>query len=133
VTRFPSRLVRRPGVAPNAAAPEAPEFLMATPHTPKADLGLVRGARQFGRHRPRAAAGAFLEQGLGFDHSNRLLSEPCSLLARRCFGPVLVRIGLVRFVVADGAPGGRAQLAVAGHVTGDSADDRCRFAGNVSC
>src|ERR1700758_1382139 len=86
VTRFPSRLVRRPGVAPNAAAPEAPEFLMATPHTPKADLGLVRGARQFGSHRPRAAAGAFLEQGLGFDHSNRLLSEPCSLLARRCFG-----------------------------------------------
>jgi hypothetical protein len=47
----------------------------------------------------------------------------CLLLARRWLGPILVRVSLVRFVVADHAAGSRAQLAVAGHVAGDSADD----------
>jgi hypothetical protein len=47
----------------------------------------------------------------------------CSLLARRWLGPTLVRVSLVRFVVADRAAGSRPQLAVAGHVAGDSADD----------
>jgi hypothetical protein len=38
-------------------------------------------------------------------------------------GPVLVRISLIRFVMADGAAGRRTQLAMAGHVASDSADD----------
>jgi hypothetical protein len=47
----------------------------------------------------------------------------CSLLAGRWLGPSLVRVSLVRFVVAYHAAGSRAQLAVAGHVASDSADD----------
>lgn len=36
---------------------------------------LVRGLRQIGRHRPCAAAGAFLKQGFGFDHRRKVPLE----------------------------------------------------------
>jgi hypothetical protein len=46
----------------------------------------------------------------------------CSLLARRFLSSALVRVSLVRLVMADGAPGSRAGLAMAGHVARDRAD-----------
>jgi len=49
------------GEALNAAgAPEAAELLMTALRTPEPDLGLARGLRQFGGHRPGAAKRAFL-------------------------------------------------------------------------
>jgi hypothetical protein len=50
-------------------SPEAAAFLMAAPGTFQSDFGIKRARLpQFGRHRPRAALGAFFKQGIGFDH-----------------------------------------------------------------
>jgi hypothetical protein len=46
-----------------------------------------------------------------------------SLLIRRSLGVRLVRVGLVRFVMADDAPGRSTKIAVSRHVAGDTADD----------
>ena len=46
-----------------------------------------------------------------------------SLLIRGSLGVRLVRVGLVRFVMADDAPGRSTKFAVSRHVAGDTADD----------
>ena len=47
----------------------------------------------------------------------------CSLLVRRRLSCVLVNVGLVGFVVPDGASCSGAELAMARHVSGDPAND----------
>jgi hypothetical protein len=118
VSRLPSGPVRRLRGAPNAAAtPQAAELLVAAFRTPEADLELARGFRQFGGHRPRAAVGALLEEGFGFDHGRSLLSESVfHFWLETAWPPFLFASALF---VADAQPAAAPSLPVR-HVAGGS-------------
>jgi hypothetical protein len=67
---------------------------------------------------------AFFEKVLGFDHGRLLVDRECSLVIRGRLSRVLilVRFGLVRLMMANGAPRCGPELTMAGHMSRDPAD-----------
>jgi hypothetical protein len=64
------------GIAIAMGSPQVAPFLVAASRTSQPDFAFRRvRLRQFGRHWPRAALGAFFKQGIGFDHHVSLVTR----------------------------------------------------------